>query len=180
MKQILSFSLLFLFIILNNACTDKCKDVNCNNGICIEGKCSCDFGWKGDACDNKMSSKFLGDWNGVFDCLNNPEVTIKFEDIPEELLKINMHTVGLSISVSQLTLDFDNYVFTANIDSTFSRFDIDTLPVQLTWPPTGQEVNLNITGDGQFLQDSTLNIDFEIIATSPVPYTLNCAGNFKK
>ena len=180
MKQIIFFLLSIFLIFFNNSCSDSCKDVNCNNGICVDGNCSCDFGWTGDICDTKISSKFLGDWDGNLDCANDTTVTFHISDIPNELQKIGMHSVGLNFNIQGFTFNFDNYKFTGNIDSTFTSFDIDTLPISVTIPNLGQKVDANITGNGIFLQDSSLNINLDIIATSPFPYTIKCSGNFKK
>lgn len=178
MKKILSLSILLFFILFNNACTDKCKDVNCNNGICIDGNCSCDFGWQGDACDTKISSKFFGIWTGYLDCANDT-VNFKIEDVPDNLLKIKIHSVGFEFNVGSLPVDFDSYVLSANIDSSFTNFVFDTLPITLTVPQLGQDVNVDITGDGSFKQDSTIDLNLRLIPMPPLP-AINCAGNFKK
>lgn len=48
MKHIL-FSLLVIFFL---ACSDNpCEDVNCNNGVCIEGTCDCEEGFSGTNCN---------------------------------------------------------------------------------------------------------------------------------
>ncbi len=178
MKKILSFSILFLFIFLNNSCTDKCKDVNCNNGICIEGNCSCDFGWTGDACNTKISSKFFGKWTGILDCVNDT-VTFKIEDVPGNLQKIKMHSIGLEFNLGALPIDFDSYVLSADIDSSFTKFVFDTLPITLTVPQLGQDISVDITGDGMFLQDSTIDLNLKFKPMDPLP-VINCSGNFKK
>ena len=49
-------------------CTDPCKDVNCNNGTCLEGDCVCDAGYQGLACDVKHNAKFVGVYTFVETC----------------------------------------------------------------------------------------------------------------
>ena len=178
MRLIKILSILFLLTIINNSCTDKCKDVNCNNGICLEGNCSCDFGWTGDACDTKISSKFFGKWKGVLDCVNDT-VTFLINDVSGKLQQVEMHSVGFEFKAGSIPLNFDSYLLTANIDSAFEKFVLDTLPVSFTIQQLGQEVSVDITGDGQFLTDSTIDINLKFKPMDPFP-EINCSGNFKK
>ena len=167
-----------MLTIFSNSCTDECKDVNCNNGICIEGNCSCDFGWTGNACDTKISSKFFGNWTGILDCINDT-VSFEIEDVPEDLQKFKMHSIGLEFNLGALPLNFDSYVLSANIDSAFTKFVIDTLPITLTIPQLGQDISVDVTGDGWFLPDSTINLNLKFKPMDPLP-EINCSGNFKK
>jgi hypothetical protein len=41
------------------SCADPCKDVNCNNGECVEGDCVCTDGWEGTDCLTEWSDKFV-------------------------------------------------------------------------------------------------------------------------
>jgi len=179
MKHISILSILFIMLVFNNSCTDECKNINCNNGICIEGNCSCDFGWTGETCNTKISSKFLGNWSGILDCVNDT-VSFLIEDVPNELQKIKMHSIDFSFDLRGIPLNFDTYVLTANIDTTFTKFVMDTLPITLTIPQFGQDLAVNIAGDGWFLPDSTINLNLQFIVAQPFPTTINCSGNFKK
>ncbi|HHH54747.1 MAG TPA: hypothetical protein ENK91_13880 [Bacteroidetes bacterium] len=160
-----------------NSCTDKCKDVNCNNGICVDGNCSCDFGWMGENCNIKESSVFFGEWKGVLSCVNDT-VIFQIDDVANELQKLKMHTKGLSFNFGNFPINFDSYVFDGNIDSTFSRFDLDTLNVSLTIPNFG-DINVELSGDGEFKEDSLLGLNLNILAKS-LNYTIVCKGDFDK
>jgi len=177
MKRFVLFIGLLSLITISNSCTDKCKDVNCNNGICIEGNCSCDFGWMGKNCDTKRSAVFYGEWTGELDCVNDT-VTFKIDDVENELQKLKMHTIGLNFNVGNFPINFDNYVFDGRIDSTFNQFDLDTLSVNLTIPNFG-DINVDLYGNGKFNEDSLLAINLNILAKS-LNYTIVCKGDFDK
>jgi hypothetical protein len=49
-------------------CTDPCKDVNCNNGECVEGACVCDAGYEGVDCGTKVNAKFSGTYSLTENC----------------------------------------------------------------------------------------------------------------
>jgi len=86
--SILAFSVLFLF-----ACADECKDVNCENGACVEGICECETGWEGELCEIKENAKFVGTWNGELVCTDLVEEKISRVMVegnsPKEIVMIN-------------------------------------------------------------------------------------------
>ncbi len=47
-----------------NSCTDKCKDVECNTGVCVDGTCECPDGYEGTNCEIQWSAKFVGTYTG--------------------------------------------------------------------------------------------------------------------
>ncbi len=71
------------------SCADPCKDVNCNNGECVEGDCVCEAGWEGSDCLTEWSEKFVtnnagatdvctsGNYNYTVDVLSVNESTIQ-------------------------------------------------------------------------------------------------------
>ena len=67
MKKI--YILIFITLIggiLSFSCTDKCKDITCNNGgTCNDGKCSCAPGFEGNNCSTASRDKFIGTWIGT-------------------------------------------------------------------------------------------------------------------
>jgi hypothetical protein len=57
------------------SCKDPCKDLNCNNGSCLEGDCVCEPGYQGLACDVKHNAKFVGTYLVFENCnqTSNPQ-----------------------------------------------------------------------------------------------------------
>lgn len=60
---------LFLFgaflSVTTTSCGDKCKDVECNTGTCLDGTCECGVGFEGTNCEIEWSAKFLGSFLGA-------------------------------------------------------------------------------------------------------------------
>lgn len=59
--------LILVLMLLLPACTeDKCKGVICqNDGVCVEGSCTCEYGYEGETCESMWYEKFAGSWNAV-------------------------------------------------------------------------------------------------------------------
>lgn len=47
------------------SCGDKCKDVECGTGACIDGTCECGDGYEGTNCEILWTAKFLGSYLGT-------------------------------------------------------------------------------------------------------------------
>ena len=60
---------LFIFgaflAITTTSCGDKCKDVECNTGTCLDGTCECGDGFEGTNCEIEWSAKFTGSYLGA-------------------------------------------------------------------------------------------------------------------
>lgn len=56
--------LLLGFLVLTEGCIeDNCTSVRCQNeGVCVQGVCSCLQGYEGDECDIQWYEKFQGAW----------------------------------------------------------------------------------------------------------------------
>lgn len=54
------------------ACTDLCKDVNCNDGACVEGDCVCNTGYEGTNCETEQRAKFVGNYTLDENCPSGP------------------------------------------------------------------------------------------------------------
>lgn len=50
--------------VTTTSCGDKCKDVECNTGTCLDGTCECGDGYEGTNCEIEWSAKFLGSYLG--------------------------------------------------------------------------------------------------------------------
>ncbi len=59
---------LFIFgaflAVTTTSCGDKCKDVECNTGTCLDGTCECGAGFEGTNCEIEWSAKFVGSFLG--------------------------------------------------------------------------------------------------------------------
>ena len=167
------FFIFLLSILLCNSCKDPCKSVNCNNGDCVDGTCVCDFGWTGDNCEIERASLYKGFYEGPFNCgIGSDTMVLKVENIENTLTGLKMHTVGLIFNTGIIPISFDDYVMTAEIDSTFSGFAIDTLPVVYNF--NNQEINIKLTGEGKF--NSENEIDFTIKVITEIFPEITCNG----
>ncbi len=54
-----------LLLSLTGCLQDKCGSISCENGICVDGRCACQFGFEGEFCDEPWYAKFLGEWDAV-------------------------------------------------------------------------------------------------------------------
>lgn len=83
MKQ--NILLLSLLLIFSVACKpDVCKEVSClNGGTCEEGVCVCPPAFSGPDCSFLIASKFLGNYDVVYDC-SSASQTVAVELIPGE------------------------------------------------------------------------------------------------
>lgn len=66
MKKLLYYFTIVLF--LGMAACNPCKNVDCGNGTCDDGDCTCTAGYEKDAagkCSIEERTKFLGNWVGV-------------------------------------------------------------------------------------------------------------------
>ncbi len=55
----------FLMMTSTTSCTDKCKDVKCGTGTCLDGTCECGVGFEGTNCEIEWAAKFTGSFLGA-------------------------------------------------------------------------------------------------------------------
>ncbi len=74
----ITFTVISLFCV--QSCTEPCDNVNCgDNGICIEGTCSCDAGYDGTDCNIVIRSLFTGVYDVEEICDTDPNFTDTYE-----------------------------------------------------------------------------------------------------
>ncbi len=167
MKKIYALAI-FLFLIASS-CKDPCKEVNCNNGTCLEGTCLCDDGYEGVNCDQLERDKFVGSWTGPLDCPalgGGNEATIIVTEDPSA-------NNGLLFELDFDLLDLDPLEGTVSGDIFFISSTAQTISL----PQIG-DVEVNIGGDGAFNDDGTVSVN--IIFTVPLLGTSECTGIMTK
>ncbi|MEZ4907317.1 MAG: hypothetical protein R2771_06695 [Saprospiraceae bacterium] len=166
------------FLTLFNSCQDPCKSVNCENGSCDDGKCVCDFGWTGDNCETIRATLYKGFYEGPLSCgIGDDTIVLKVENVGNSLTDLKMHTVGLIFNVG-VAISFDDYTLTATIDSAFSGFTIDTLPV--TYNISTYTINGKITGSGIFNSEDEIDLTLKALTDNPLFPEVTCTGTLKK
>lgn len=172
------FSLLLMITFTETSCKDKCKDVICNNGICDEGNCVCNYGWGGDNCDFKRVSVFYGDWAGSFNCgFSDQNITMHIEGIGNSLDILKMHTVDTNIDFQGLSISLDSYILNAIVDSSFTSFVIDTFDITIPVDPF--EVNVDVYGSGKLLENNNLDLILNMKGQS-FSKAYECTGELTK
>ena len=72
MRKAFNISLILLslaWVSSMGACSDACQDVQCVNGTCSDGECSCAAGYSGPDCASALNSRFDGDFALTQNCL---------------------------------------------------------------------------------------------------------------
>ena len=64
----LAMFMLGLTLVFTGCSIDECKDVVCENGICVLGTCSCDTGYEGTDCSTRWTSAFVASYDGTESC----------------------------------------------------------------------------------------------------------------
>lgn len=66
----LNLILLTCILLMASCVPDNCKDVICEHeGVCVNGKCSCLYGYEGDSCEDIWYQKFTGEWTATDDSI---------------------------------------------------------------------------------------------------------------
>lgn len=157
------YALLVFLVLLASSCKDPCKDINCNNGVCLEGTCLCDDGFEGVNCDKAERDKFVGTWIGDVNCgeqLGENEATIIVSVDPSS-------SNGLLFELGFDLLPLEPLSGTVAGDIFFITSSAQTIDI------LGQMLEVTIGGDGEFNDDGTATMNIVITA---IFGTFNCSG----
>ncbi len=165
MKNI--FALAFFLLLLTSSCKDPCKDINCNNGICLEGTCLCDDGYEGINCDQLERQKFIGSWTGPLNCgiLGENEATIIVSPNPssDQELLFSLDTDLTNLEALSGTVSGDIF---------FISPSMQTIEV-----PMLGETEATLSGDGTLNEDGTVTTKINIVTLIGA---LECTGTLVK
>ncbi|HRQ30609.1 MAG TPA: hypothetical protein PLU49_11080 [Saprospiraceae bacterium] len=181
MKNLYFVLFLLSFGFISNSCVDKCKNVNCNQGICVEGTCNCYPGYSGEFCDIKLTSNFTADWAGSFACEGLArEATIKIVDFESDIKRLQLNTVGMTIEFQTVVLSLDDKPLNAYCTDDYKGFDIPAQNVVFPpFVPGLPGISATITGTGVLIDPTHLNVSIKVENTD-FGVTFNCTGVFSK
>ncbi len=167
--------------IFAGSCVDKCKNVNCNQGICVEGTCNCYPGYSGEFCDYKLTGNFKSDWSGSFACEGlSRDANLKIIDFDGDIKRLQLNTVGMMIEFGTVSLTLDDKPINAYCTEDYTGFDI---PAQnVVFPPFAPGlpgISATITGTGILIDPTHLNVTLKI-ENADFGVTFNCTGVFNK
>ena len=133
-------------------CTDLCKDVNCNNGECVEGDCVCDAGYESDDCSVALNTKFSGAYSNNESCTVSgvPAAPYAVTVAPKSSSAVDVTFTGLWEETAAIV---DGTVGTDGVSFTIERQAIRT--------------GFDITATGTANADgTTINVTYTIIETT--------------
>lgn len=108
------------------ACTDLCKDVNCNNGTCVEGDCVCDAGYEGTNCDTEIRAAYLGTYNVTETCDSGSDayaVVVSAGTSINDVVINNLYDAGFAVTGTLNTaggIDFSGSFGTGTISGSMT------------------------------------------------------------
>lgn len=96
-----------------SACTDPCKDINCDKGTCADGLCLCDAGYEGTLCDTRITNKFVGNFDLSEYCTTaNSSYPCSITESSSELMEINIYNLYASSMTFRAIVNEDGISFT--------------------------------------------------------------------
>lgn len=120
------------------SCGDKCKDVECNTGTCLDGTCECSDGFEGTNCEIEWSAKFLGSYLGT-------DVVTASTSVPSGVGTYTLQTPAVATRISETEIQISNFGgFTSILRATVDASD--HIRIDYTDP-----------GGRKFVGDGTIN-----------------------
>ncbi len=141
-----------------SSCSDPCKNVECNNGLCLEGTCLCNTGYTGSDCSTEVREVYLGLWKSdSWVCDGDGDDATLLISKGTSILELNVLAEGSNLIAN---IEGDEIIF---LDQTI----IDG----------GETVNLS--GNASILNNElTLKLLVNLNEPNSEPYY--CVGVFKK
>jgi hypothetical protein len=156
-------------------CADPCKEVECNNGSCLEGVCECDEGYEGEFCDGRKSERFTGQWEGLFDCVDISEnATVNIEDHETDIRRITLNTVGLEMGYDGFSFTLDNTLLNGMINQSFTGLVIDTQSMTIEIP-NNPGISADVFGSATLVDENTLDLLIKV-KNDDFGVTFSCSG----
>lgn len=143
--------LLCLVAIAAVACSNPCKDVDCQNGgTCDEGDCECPIGYSGNSCQIENRDGFVGIWIGNIACDGGDS-------------ELSQMIIGKSTAADNMILVDDNEA-TVTSPTTFVIDDtkvIGNVTITTTGEGTLDGSSLNVTTSTEVVGGLTTDCDFD-------------------
>ncbi len=188
-----------------NSCTDPCGDVVCNNGgICDEGRCDCpegfsgtnceinlcadcvngncttgdcvcNPGYEGDNCDVLSRDKFLGTWQGIFDCPTLPDSLLEGIDLSE--ITVNMEILPDPDNIENVILEAPDFPIDI-FGSAKVNGDMFTITPQ-TETVDYEGIMIEVTGSGTGTLANTTTINLMVRIESLI-ISFDCTAELEK
>ncbi|MEY3442936.1 MAG: hypothetical protein RLZZ519_1217 [Bacteroidota bacterium] len=168
MRKALNYSFLILGLLctgLIGACSDACEDVQCVNGTCSDGECTCATGYSGPDCATALNSRFDGDFSLAQNCLVPGNATDTVTLAAKSSGPRDFTILGLWGAPQNL--------ITALIDDNGTSFVVERQAIV-----TGYEVEAfvgTISSDG-----NTVNLTYSIYATGDTVASDQCTATMQK
>ncbi|MBK6994569.1 MAG: hypothetical protein KA138_08260 [Saprospiraceae bacterium] len=146
---------LFIFgaflAVTTTSCGDKCKDVECNTGTCLDGTCECGTGFEGENCEIEWSAKFIGSYLGQ-------DVVTVSTAVPSNVGTYNLTSPAVVTRINESEIQIANFGgFNSILKATIE--DGDHLHISYT-DPAGRV----FAGEGQ-LSGNTLSGSYRVTYT---------------
>jgi hypothetical protein len=141
--------LLLIIMSLVSCQPDKCSDTVClNEGVCVQGKCSCLNGYEGPNCAERWNERFVGSWlqtdkfiGDTSDLVLQNHITVLAAERPDEFLVLNF--MGGFDSIYCKRKSYNELVF-------LTRYSSDSVFVLSTGTATYNPADSIVTGQFTF------------------------------
>lgn len=162
------------------ACSDPCSDIDCGaNGTCVEGVCNCDEAYTGLNCETEIRAKYLGIYEGDFSaCLGG---LIPPDQIPDDfgtanaIVTVDPDNIMNVIIATPLDTGVDN---TISVNPESGNFSLPTITQTLELEQIPFPLTITVTGNGEFLSEDQLRLNFTIII--PLVQSIECTIDMNK